>query len=75
MTHVYCCAECNKVVTGAIAPKIEGCHKGSFHRWINIGIEGTEKYKCNKCKVMVNTIKLPTNYGCSTAIFHKWKRL
>jgi len=72
--HVYCCAECGETVRKQVKPSPDNCPTWPFHRWINIGKEGTERYECVNCKVVVYTEKLPNSYGCKESIFHEWKK-
>jgi hypothetical protein len=73
--HVYCCAECGEIKTNVVVPKLENCSKAPFHRWINMGVEGTNKYECNNCNALVSTVKQPVTYGCKEHIFHEWKKV
>ena len=73
--HVYCCPECGETLTKQVKPNPDNCPVAPFHRWINIGNEGTERYKCLNCKVVVHTVKRPNSYGCKMSTFHEWERV
>lgn len=72
---VYCCAECMETEVKTTTPKIRGCKKASFHRWIYMGDKGTERYVCNTCGVKINTMGMPAAMGCKEGQQHKWAKV
>ncbi len=69
---VYCCTECFETEVKNTTPKIRGCKKATFHRWIYMGDKGQERYVCTVCSVKVNTEEVPTQFGCKDGHPHKW---
>jgi hypothetical protein len=75
LLKVYCCAECSEVEVKTITPKIRGCKKASFHRWVCMGERGEDKYVCDVCNIKINTSTIPSQYGCLGGKFHNWTKV
>ena len=72
--RVYMCSNCNLLTAMDRRPNSDGCSKGEYHTWADLGLIGTNVFFCQKCNTVVYTQLRPngayTKYG-----FHSWIRI
>jgi len=71
---VYCCTECMEIEVKTTTPKIRGCKKSSFHRWIYMGERGLDRYVCSVCELKINTHGVPIDSGFKDGHIHQWTK-
>jgi hypothetical protein len=74
LLKVYTCAYCAEVEVMTATPKIRGCKKSSFHRWVCVGERGLDKYVCQSCGIKVNIYGTPSDEGCTVGKTHTWNK-